>query len=133
MSATQTNTNVFDFVNDISFEKQYIFDQSTERYYDIFLINKAFMQHVDTVMLANEVNKMRVLHKIFAHDYLYYSVDKKKRFGKWVKPDTDIELALTNIMNKYGCNVDVAKQYYNMLSEERQIEMNKERVKGGKK
>jgi len=91
------------------------------------------MQHMDTVLLASEMNKMSSLTKQMQHDYLFNTVDSKKRFGKWAKFDDSIEMAVKNIMSKYGCNREIAEGYYHLLSDDQKSEINKEKVKGGKK
>ena len=125
---------VFDFLNDISFDKKYLFSDDTESAYNSFIINQGLMQHIDTVMLANETNKMGSLPKQFHHDYLFYSVDKSKRFGKWAKQDKSDEELLQLVMNKYTINREVAIGYLRLMSDEdKQQLINLNNEKGGKK
>jgi hypothetical protein len=125
---------VFDFLNDISFDKKYLFSDDTESAYNSFIINQGLMQHIDTVMLANETNKMGSLPKRFHHDYLFYSVDKSKRFGKWAKQDKSDEELLQLVMNKYTINREVAIGYLRLMSDEdKQQLINLNNEKGGKK
>lgn len=125
---------VFDFLNDISFDKKYLFSDDTESVYNSYIINQGLMQHVDTIMLANETNKMGSVSKRFHHDYLFYSVEKGKRFGKWAKADKSEEELLQLIMNKYTINREVAIGYLRLMSDEdKQQLINLNNEKGGRK
>lgn len=114
----EKKVQVFDFLNDISFGKEYLFDGDTETVFNGFIINMGLMQHTDALLLANETNKMPTISKLWHHDYLFHSVDKRKRFGKWAKADKTEDDILSVLMNKYSINREVAKQYLGLLSED---------------
>ena len=125
---------VFDFLNDISFDKKYLYSDDTESVYNSYIINQGLMQHVDTIMLANETNKMGSVSKRFHHDYLFHSIEKGKRFGKWAKADKSEEELLQLVMNKYTINREVAIGYLRLMSDEdKQQLINLNNEKGGRK
>lgn len=114
-----SNVNLFDYLNDITHNKEYLFDPLDSSEYKPFVINKGLGQHLDTVLLANEMNKRNnFISKEMHHDFLFYSVDAKKRFGKWAKQDTtDMEL-VGYIQNKYSVNKDHALTYLSMMDKD---------------
>ena len=48
--------NIFDFINDLNFNKKYIFDYNTKTYYNKYMINKFLSYNKETVLYANEMN-----------------------------------------------------------------------------
>lgn len=73
----------FDYVKGIN-QKDYQFDLSG---YVPFLTNRAFAMHIDTVMLAEEMNQCHQLAPELQYDFYYYSVRKGRRFGFPKKPE----------------------------------------------
>jgi hypothetical protein len=69
--------NPFDYVKSIN-NKQYLDDLSG---YNPFLTNKCFAQHLDTILLAEEMNQNHTLGPELQYDFYYYSVRKGSRFG----------------------------------------------------
>lgn len=125
--------SLFDYLNDISTNKNYIFDPNdANKNYSAFMINRGLAQHIDTILLANEANK-RSFSKLMHHDFLFYSVDSKKRYGKWAKADTtDFDL-LDYLKEKYVINHSVAIEYMAILDKKELKELKLEsQRKGGK-
>lgn len=125
---------LFDFVNDISSDKKYLFDDDTAQVYTSFMINKAFSQHLDTIMLANEMNKRPTLNKEMHHDFMFYSIDAKKRYGKWAKKGKQNEDVINYVKNKYAIGNERAIEYLSLMTDDevKQIEVTL-KSKGGKK
>ena len=73
---------VFDYIKSINF-KNYEYDLVG---YVPFLTNRCFAMHIDTVMLAEEMNQCHKLGPELQYDFYYYSVRKGKRFGFPPKP-----------------------------------------------
>lgn len=110
---------LFDFVGSISETKQYIFDEDTKSVYNAFMINKAMMQHLDTILLANETNKLQGLTDEMHHDFLFYAVDPKKRYGKWAKKqDKDHQDVIQYLQDHYQINNERALEYLKLLPDE---------------
>ena len=95
-----------DWLNSINLNKNNIIkeDPDTERKYAPFIINKCMSGHLDTVLLANEMNMNHSLSKSLQYDFFLNSVMKKKRFSPWLRKDK-IK------------NLDVVKQYYGYSNE----------------
>jgi hypothetical protein len=110
--------NVFDFVNDIGYGKEYLYSQETKSKYDSFIINRAMSQHPDSIMYANEMNKHPELDKLLQHDFYFYVLSRKKRYGKWAKADKEDESVLNLIISHYKVNRVHAKQYLELMTDE---------------
>ena len=95
-----------DWLNSINLNKNNIIkeDPDIERKYAPFIINKCMSGHLDTVLLANEMNMNHSLSKSLQYDFFLNSVRKKKRFSPWLRKDK-IK------------NLDVVKQYYGYSNE----------------
>lgn len=126
--------SLFDYLSDITTNKKYIFDvNDNNKNYNPYMINRGLAQHIDTIMLANEMNKRSELSKLLHHDFLFYSVDAKKRYGKWAKTDTtDFDL-LDYLKQKYQVNHNVALEYMSLLDKDelKQLKLESE-LKGGR-
>lgn len=125
--------DVWAFVNALSYNKKYLFNEDTQKIYDPWTINKAFSLYVDTVYLANDMNQYYKLPKKLQHDYLINSIRSRSRYEKWVKVDKDSEEAktLAAIQEYYRCSRAKAQAALSILTEE-QIAIIKTRIdKGG--
>ena len=124
-----------DYLNAINLTKKNLLDtddETWEKKYPPFVINKCMSMHYDTLMQANEMNGYHFLPKKLQFDFFINSVRKKKRFGgKWL---TSSKLKnLDYIKEYYGYSNEKAKTALNILSKE-QIETIKKRLdKGGRK
>ena len=74
----------FDFVKSINTKKR-ISDDLVERFYEPYLVNQALSQHIDTVLLAQEMNMLPKLSKLMQYNFLFNTVRKGNRYGKWAK------------------------------------------------
>jgi hypothetical protein len=125
--------SLFDYLNDISTEKKYLFDSEVNKNYNTFMINRGLAQHIDTIMYANEVNKRPSMSKRMAHDFLFYSIEPKKRYGKWVKSEIEDEDLLKLLKEMYSINDEVACMYLRLSDkEELKSLVKKFNSKGGK-
>ena len=72
------------------------FDQdSLEKDYPSFMINRALSQTMDTVQLANVVNvRADFMSAKMQYDFLMNTVSKKKRFAKWAKAESSDRIDL---------------------------------------
>jgi hypothetical protein len=97
--------NPFQFVNEITFgKKDVMVDPDVEKKYAPFMVNRSLSYFPDTVYMANEMNRYHHLDGKLQFQFLLNIVRKRKRFSKWVKPETD-------------SNVDVIKEYYGYSNE----------------
>ena len=122
-----------DWLNSINLNKNNIIkeDPDTERKYAPFIINKCMSGHLDTVLLANEMNMNHSLSKSLQYDFFLNSVRKKKRFSPWFRKDQIKNLEI--VKQYYGYNNEKAKQVLNILTKE-QLSFIRDRLEtGGKK
>lgn len=109
-------TSPFEFVNSISESKEYIFSEETERGYNPYVINRAFSNQPDCLFFANEMNRYNLIPAKSQYDFYFYSVDKRRRRGKWEKAEKDEELEL--IMEAYQYSRSKAEQVVRIFSDE---------------
>ena len=124
-----------DYLNAINLTKKNLLDtddETWEKKYPPFIINKCLSMHYDTLMQANEMNGYHFLPKKLQFNFFINSVRKKKRFGgKWFKPSQLKDLDY--IKEYYGYSNEKAKTALSILSKE-QIETIKKKLdKGGRK
>ena len=126
--------NPFTYVNAINISKQDLIRKSenpalAEKDYSPFLVNRAFSYYVDTVLYANEMNRVNHIDSILQNDYYLNSIRSAKRFSKWAKPieNSDVE----SIQEYYRVNYNRALEISKVLTKE-QIDHIKTRIiKGG--
>jgi len=110
-------SGLFDIIGQLSTSTIDNWSDIEEKDYVSFMVNRNFSLFVDTVMLANEMNKIHTIPKKWQYDFYRLAVQpKKKRFAKWHKPEKDETVEL--IMNTYKVNRQRAKSIYNLLNEE---------------
>ena len=121
----------FDFANAINHSKQnLIVDDWSEKQYNAWIVNKSMSYGADTVIYANEMNSRPHLDRRLQFDFLINTVRPRKRFNKWLKPET-VEV-LSTIQEYYGYSIDKARQVLPLLSD-LQLETIKNKLnKGGK-
>lgn len=121
----------FDFINAIHHSKEaLIVDDWSEKQYSPWLINKGLSYGADTVIYANEMNSRPHITARLQFDFLINTVRPRKRFNKWLKPET-VD-ALETVQEYYGYSIDKARQVLPLLSDV-QLETIKKRLnKGGK-
>jgi hypothetical protein len=118
-----------EFLNSINQTKENILanDPKSEKEYVPYVINKCFSYFPETIFHANRMNMVSHIDKKLQYDYYFYSVSKKKRFSKWVKPEKlkDIEV----IKEVYGYSDTRAREVLDLVPIE---ELYKFIEKGGK-
>ena len=124
--------NPFEFVNSINSTKNDIMvDDLTEKAYAPYMVNKSLSYFNDTVLMANEMNRLYHLDNKLQYHFLINIVRKRKRFSKWNKPEVvnDVEV----VKEYYGYSNDKARQVLPLLTSD-QIKILREKVsKGGKR
>lgn len=118
---------VFDFVNDINHGKQYLFGDDTASDYDAYTTNRAMTIFVDTFTAGEFLNSNHQLDKRMQHDYLFYSVQKRKRWkqGGWMKR-TDAEKKelkiLKDVAQTIQYNARRTSQFWSLLTDDQKQE-----------
>ena len=121
----------FDFANAINHSKQaLIVDEWSEKQYNAWIVNKSMSYGADTVIYANEMNSRPHLDRRLQFDFLINTVRPRKRFNKWLKPET-VEV-LSTIQEYYGYSIDKARQVLPLLTAPQLDIIIKKMNRGGK-
>jgi len=114
--------NVFNFINDINFGKQDLLAEDTQSEFDPYTVNRAMTIFPDTFAAGEFMNLNYHLDKRMQHDYLFYSVQKRKRWkeGGWLKR-SDAEKkemkVLKDVARVVNFNLKRTRQFWSVLSE----------------
>ena len=124
-----------DYLNAINFSKVNLLDGDDitwEKKYPPYVINRCLSQHLDTIIMANEVNMRHGLNKRLLFHFLLNSIRKRKRFGgKWVS--TSKSKNLEYVKEYYGYSNSKAKVALDIL-DKKQLNLIKAKLdKGGRK
>jgi len=111
----------FDFVNSINFTKKNLMrdsdnDELSEKSYAPYLTNKSLSYFTDTLLYANEMNRLHFLDNKLQYEFFLNSIRKKKRFAKWAKADKNDDLVM--ISEYYQISLSKAKEAIRILSTE---------------
>ena len=124
--------NPFSYVSSINDTKKDIMkDDIAEKGYNAFLINRSFSYFYDTVGLANVMNQYHHTDNKLQYHFLINTIRKRKRFSKWIKPETESDIEVVKAY--YNYSNEKTKQVLPLLSPE-QITIIRQKVnKGGRK
>lgn len=122
----------FDYLNSINYTKEDIMiDDMTEKSYNGYMIDRSLSYFPDTVQFANLMNQHHHLDNKLQYHFLINIIRKRKRFSKWMKPETESDIEV--VKQYYGYSNEKARQVLSLLSPE-QITIIKQKVnKGGRK
>lgn len=106
---------LFDFINDLSFDKvNLLSEEDNEKLVQPYMINKALSMNMDTVLYADQMNRLYDLPKKMQYDYLFHSIRKRKRYGKWAKKDDQTILAM--VAEHYQCSFNKARKMMQLMT-----------------
>jgi len=122
---------LFDYVTSINDSKQdLMIDDASEKIYNPFYINRTLSYFKDTVGLANVMNQYHSIDNKLQYHFLINIIRKRKRFSKWMKPETESDIEV--VKEYYGYSNEKARQILSLLSPE-QITIIRQKVnKGGR-
>jgi hypothetical protein len=121
----------FEFLNSINDTKvNLMVDDVTEKAYNSFMVNRGLSYFPDTVLLANEMNRLHHAAKPMQYAFLINTVRKKKRFSKWLKPQEHEDLLI--VKEYYGYSNEKARSALSVLSAKQLQDIRKKLDKGGK-
>jgi Bacteriophage clamp loader A subunit len=115
-------TKLTDYLNAINHSKSPLMDtedESVEKGYVPFLVNRCLSYFPDTILQANEMNRYGSIRKKMQFDFLTHSIRARKRFSKWMKIGEEENLSA--VKERYGCSDIKAKEILRVLTTE-QIE-----------
>lgn len=104
---------LFDFLNSIN-DHVYTPPEDGDDY-NQFMINKGLSYYPDTILLVNEINKAGFSNKSH-YDFLFYTVDKRKRRSKWFKAEKDEQVQL--LCDYFTVSVNKAREMVKFFSPE---------------
>ena len=107
-------------------------DETWEKKYAPFVINRCMSMFYDTIMHSNEMNGLHFLPKGMQFHYLINSIRIKKRFGgKWLSQTKLKDLEL--VKEYYGYSNAKAKEALSLLSSDQIDNIKLSLRKGGRK
>lgn len=122
----------FDFLNAINENKKDLFqDPQAEKDYAPFMINRGLSFFPDTVLYANQMNKLAQIPAKWQFEFLKNSIPKKKRFSKWHKKEATTE-QIKLVMKHYKYSEKRALEALNILSPKQVLELQEAYERGGR-
>jgi intergrase/recombinase len=108
--------NLSELLNSINYSKKDILtDPQQEKEYVPFVINRCLSYFPDTILHANEMNRLNFLDRKVQYDYYLRSIRTRKRFSKWLKREEDKNIEL--IKQYYGFSDKRAREALSVLSD----------------
>tara|TARA_B100001094_G_C18060961_1_gene735035 strand:+ start:595 stop:978 length:384 start_codon:yes stop_codon:yes gene_type:complete len=108
-----------DFLTSVNYSKEDIFLEDVEyaeKSYPAFVVNRCLSYFPDTIIHANEMNRLNALDTKMQYDYYRFSLRKRKRFSKWLKEEKQEDLDL--VKRYYNYSNQKAKEALRVLSSE---------------
>jgi hypothetical protein len=121
-----------EYLNAINYTKKNLLDtddESVEKEYTPFVINRCLSYFVDTILYANEMNQRNQLSKKMQFDYLLNSIRKNKRYSKWLKRESEKNLDI--VKEFYGYSDAKAREILDIITEDDLIWMRQKLDTGG--
>ena len=122
-----------DYLNAVNSTKEKLMDdedETWEKKYSPFIVNKCVAPFQDTIMLVNEINQLHHLDKKLQFDFLINSLRPRKRYTPWLKA-TKLE-NLEYVKEFYGYNNEKAKVALDLLNDEQISAIKQKMRKGGR-
>jgi len=112
------SSNPFDWLNSINDSKTNLIKEDPEaiKGYLPFMVNRGLSYFPDTVMYANEMNRLHFLEKKLQYEFYLSSVSKRKRFSKWAKKEDSAEVTL--VKKHYNVSEPKALEILRLLTPE---------------
>lgn len=121
----------FDIINSINTKKHIEWDEEVDKAYVPFVVNRSLSYFRETVIAANEMNRLHHLDRKLQYRFLINIVRKGKRFSKWIKPEKENDIEV--VKEYYGYSNEKASQALALLSSEQLDYLRKKVNKGGRK
>ena len=122
-----------DYLNAINTTKEPLMDsddETWEKKYPPFVVNKCLMPFQDTILFVNEINQLPNIDKKLQFDFFLNSLRSRKRYSPWAKAT---KLAnLEYVKEYYGYNNEKAKAALDVLNDDQISAIKQRTYKGGK-
>lgn len=127
-------TSPFEYLTSISTNKKNMMrgtenDELSEKNYNAFLVNRGLSYFQDTVMFANEMNRLHLADNKLQYEFLLNIVRPRKRFSNWVKKENDGDLEA--VKEYYGYSNAKAVEALSVLSDTDLTRIKEKLEKGG--
>jgi hypothetical protein len=110
------NPQLFDFVNDITVDKiDLLQNPDNEKLLNCYMVNMALSMNMDTIMYADQMNRLHELPKKLQYAYLFHSIRKRKRYPAWPKKQDLSKLEM--VAEYYQCSIGKARVMMKLLSD----------------
>ncbi|HET8689731.1 MAG TPA: DNA polymerase clamp loader subunit A [Methanosarcina sp.] len=120
----------FDIANNINSSYEPLTREQVEEVGNAFMLNRAMSNNFDTVFFADEANGFTGTDLYAQYLFYYYSVPKKKRYGKWEKKAEQSD-NLKLVMDVYQVSEKRALEYLSILTEDQIEQLVASRNTGG--
>jgi hypothetical protein len=120
-----------DWLNSINTTKKNLLDEDPTLKYPSFIINRCMSGHIDTILLANEMNVQNHLDPKLQYDFFINIVRPKKRFAPWLRKDKLNSLEL--VKEYYGYSDEKARVALKILTDEQLNYIANRMDRGGKR
>lgn len=90
--------------------------ETLEKAYPAWQINRGLSMGADSILYANEMNRLYGLSNDAQYRYYKHALPARKRYNKWAKRDKDDDIIL--VARHYQCNISIAKQLIKVLGAE---------------
>lgn len=121
-----------EYLNAINHSKEPLMetdDESVEKEYVPFVVNRCLSFFPDTIYFVNEMNQYHTLPKNMQFDFLRLGVRKNKRFSPWLKKT---KIDKIDVIKKYfGYSDSKAIQIADIITDENIESMQAEMYTGG--
>ena len=122
--------NLSEILNSINFSKKNLLTTTEEeKEYIPFVVNRCLSYFPDTLLHANEMNRLPFLDKRLQYEYYMNSIRPRKRFSKWLKRETNDDIGI--IKEYFGMSEKKAREAISVLSPQDIKSMKKEWDIGG--
>lgn len=122
--------NLSEFLNSINYSKKNIMlDTQTEKAYAPYVVNRCLSYFPDTLLHANEMNRLSFLDKRVQYDYYLQTIRARKRFSKWLKKEESSDIDL--VKEYFGYSDKRAREALRVLTPEQIKSIKKEMNIGG--
>ena len=123
-----------DYLTAINWSKKKLMDtgdETWEKKYPSYIINKGLSYFSDTVMMANEMNRLHHASKHMQFSFLINTIRSQKRYSKWLKTSKIKDLDV--VKQYFGYSNNRAREALSLL-DKKQIDYIKDKLyKGGNK
>jgi hypothetical protein len=122
--------NLTEYLNSINYSKKNLMvDTETEKSYAPYVVNRCLSYFPDTLLHANEMNRLNFLDKKIQYNYYLGSIRARKRFSKWLKKEESEDIEL--VKNYFGYSDKRAREALRILSKDQIANIRKEMNIGG--